>query len=960
MVQWTLTRDETETEDALYDIEYVDSANPFGDYLIAKIDDINGTKFDEYPRGTRVDASVTPTGSTTSIDKFSGYVVERREVDQGGADALEIEAYTFDQFLRNNTVSTDLTGKSIAEGLETIITEDTPVAFNAAKVEVREEQELTRSFRGVNVENAIRDLAFKSENEDFGVDGSVEFFFRKEEINHISRGIDDTTWLNYDIPERGKEAINEVEVWYDGGNESVVVDDGQTKLDLQDSLGLAGPGTQSAEITREKITTLSDAEDEGRKYLRFRNVTLTGTITTFGLFEAEPGDTINVSITTRGIDTEFRIAEVDYRWGDDQTILTIVEKRGDNDDILVRLTDAVSRTEMREADRDAPKTIITSTTAVADIEPTTTVDVRLNLTATRISEGEIKFVGSGETDFSEVWENAGTFQNAGSVPEGGDEIETRSVDSDRFVNDGRSLIRDGFARKGVEGIDTVVIGNDNANLSRSNSDLENQTASFDAVTSVQSDGSIRVSAQVESELTELGIKATDGTLFYRAVLDTPAFVARIDIDLVVSNNSRSRSVLTTTGQETVRDILIDANPELPRKYAYGTGDATPVESDTSLQSEATREDLGSVTIDTFDSTTDWESVTGTIPSDVPLEVSNGTVRQLQTTQFIEAEDTGSATLTVTDADVPGGLSGGEAELLDSSGAELFTDFSFDYDIPPNELRAGIYFSSSNFTGDIDILLNNSIIASTSFSDNTSENQFLGSIVSDSFTAGGNLEVRARCSSYTSGEFYVDTLQAVDGLNRFGDINTTVVGFFDANTGTFDAPYLYPELQTIQTDELTSTISFTQPTVDSTWENNVVSDNQFIGISTDGSTFQTFNNTATAMATFGSASNSLFLQFGISHYTSDPNTTPSVGDATQAIDFAEAFFTTDGLVRERIGVSKARAAIDPGVLSGLNISESGLIGSQGNLLTRHVFAGKDILSDQAVVSAELTEFSSEDS
>ena len=84
MVQWTLTRDETETEDALYDIQYVDSANPFGDYLIAKIDDINGTKFDEYPRGTRVDASVTPTGSTTAIDKFSGYVVERREVDQIG------------------------------------------------------------------------------------------------------------------------------------------------------------------------------------------------------------------------------------------------------------------------------------------------------------------------------------------------------------------------------------------------------------------------------------------------------------------------------------------------------------------------------------------------------------------------------------------------------------------------------------------------------------------------------------------------------------------------------------------------------------------------------------------------------------------------------------------------------------------------------------------------------------
>jgi len=960
MVQWTLTRDESETEDALYDIEYVDSANPFGDYLIAKIDDINGTKFDEYPRGTRVDASVTPTDSTTAIDKFSGYVVERREVDQGGADALEIEAYTFDQFLRNNTVSTDLTGKSIAEGLETIITEDTPVAFNASKVDVREEQELTRSFRGVNVENAIRDLAFKSENEDFGVDGSVEFFFRKEEINHISRGIDDTTWLNYDIPERGKEAINQVEVWYDGGNESVVVDDGQTKLDLQDSLGLAGPGTQSAEITREKITTLSDAEDEGRKYLRFRNVTLTGTITTFGLFEAEPGDTINVSISTRGIDTEFRIAEVDYRWADDQTILTIVEKRGDNDDVLVRLSDAVSRTEMREADRDAPKTIITSTTAVADIEPTTTVDVRLNLTATRISEGEIKFVGSGETDFSEVWENAGTFQNAGSVPEGGDEIETRSVDSDRFVNDGRSLVRDGFARKGVEGIDTIVIGDDNANLSRSNSDLENQTASFDAVTSVQPDGSILVSAQVESELTELGIKATDGTLFYRAVLDTPAFVARIDIELVVSNNSRSRSVLTTTGQETVRDTLIDANPELPRKYAYGTGDATPVESDTSLQSESIQKDLGSVTIDTFDSTTEWDGFIGTIPSDVPLEVSGGKVQQLPVARLVEAENVSTLPL-VTDSDVPGGLSNGEAVRLDTVGQAAFTNFTFEHEVPSGEAFPAGYVSASNFTGEITVEYDGAVLGTQTYSDATFENNTLTTtVIQENIPANDTFEIRIELTSYSGGELYLDTIQVVDRLTRFGDINTTFSGSFDSATGTFDGPYLYPELQTIQSDELTSTISFTQPTVDSTWENNIVSDNQFIGISTDGSTFETFNNTATATTTFDTPTNGVFLQFGISHYTSDPNTTPSVGDATQAIDFAEAFFTTDGLVRERIGVSKARAAIDPGVLSGLNISESGLIGSQGNLLTRHTFAGKDILSDQAVVSAELTEFSSEDS
>src|SRR6056297_2989845 len=112
MTEWTLTRDQTATEENLFDVQYVDSANTFGDFLVAKVDDVNGTKFEQYPRGTRVDASVTPTDSTTSIDKFSGYVVERREINDSGADALEIEAYTFDQFLRRNKVSSNLSGQS--------------------------------------------------------------------------------------------------------------------------------------------------------------------------------------------------------------------------------------------------------------------------------------------------------------------------------------------------------------------------------------------------------------------------------------------------------------------------------------------------------------------------------------------------------------------------------------------------------------------------------------------------------------------------------------------------------------------------------------------------------------------------------------------------------------------------------------------------------------------------------
>ena len=56
-----------------------------------------------------------------------------------------------------------------------------------------DEQELTRSYQGEAVETVLRDLAFKSNNEDFGVNDDLDFFFRERETVHIDRGIDNTS-----------------------------------------------------------------------------------------------------------------------------------------------------------------------------------------------------------------------------------------------------------------------------------------------------------------------------------------------------------------------------------------------------------------------------------------------------------------------------------------------------------------------------------------------------------------------------------------------------------------------------------------------------------------------------------------------------------------------------------------------------------------------------------------------
>ena len=205
-VEWRVTRDSEFVEDTVFDVDpVVDTANPFGDYAVIKMDDSNGEKFANYARGTRVDVAVSENFGITFENRFTGYVVERRETEQDGADVLEVEAYSFDQFLRRNTVTNDQQGNTIEEALEDIIQTDTPVTYVAGNIDVGDEQELTRSYQGEAVETVLRDLAFKSNNEDFGVNDDLEFFFRERETVHIDRGIDNTQWFNYDIPELGKE-----------------------------------------------------------------------------------------------------------------------------------------------------------------------------------------------------------------------------------------------------------------------------------------------------------------------------------------------------------------------------------------------------------------------------------------------------------------------------------------------------------------------------------------------------------------------------------------------------------------------------------------------------------------------------------------------------------------------------------------------------------------------------------
>ena len=605
MVDWQITRGDDTVETEVYDVDpLADTLNPFGDAVTFLVDDIQGTKFEQYGRGTRVDVSVFPDGGALAtifvragdtrfvgeddtdhggplevagayrcagetqvgdrgeeIQKLTGYVVESREREEQGADVLETEAYSFDQFLRRDQVNQDLSGQLVSEALKAIITDETPVAWNASKVDVGDDQPVTRTFQGEKVETVIRDLSFASENEEFGVDDDLEFFFREREPGTISRGIDNTEWTSYDIPELGKDVVNEVEVWYNGGNDSVVVDDPNDKLDLQENLGLPDPGRQRDEIHRPGIAEAVDAQVAGRSYLQVRNETLSGTVTTFGLFDASPGDTVDVTINPRGIDAEFRVAAVEYRWLKDETELTIVENRDvTNAEVLFRLSEAVSRVEMRDADRGAVPDRVVTTQMGVDIASTAAAD-------------------------------------------------STAADDARFVNDGRNKLREAWAGRATIDSLTIVVGDEATNLSRTNAGLENQTGSASASTSTPDATTVRYSASIsESSIREVGIES-EGTLLARFVFDDAQSISSVDIDLSVSNDDDAdRGVVTTDGQMVVRDLLANNGPDTPAKYVVGTDDTAVAESDTALGNQVESYPLDEQTVQTADTNSEWSDI----------------------------------------------------------------------------------------------------------------------------------------------------------------------------------------------------------------------------------------------------------------------------------------------------------------------------------------------------------------
>jgi hypothetical protein len=926
-VEWRL-RVDGDIIDQLYDVSpLVDTANPFGDYVVLKLDDQGGELFDRFRRGTRVEVDISENFGLSFTNRFTGFVVERRETEQQGADALEIEAYSFDQFLRKNTVTNDQSGKTLANALQDIVETDTPVSFVADNVEVANPQTVQESLRGRKVENVLQGLAFASTGEEFGVNDDLEFFFRPSETRHIERGIDNTQWFRYDIPELGKDTINEVEVFFDSGNESVVVDRGKSKLDLQNELGLPDPATERKELNRDDIETFEGAKRAGEQFLEFRNTVLTGTVTTFGLFDARPGDTIDISIESRGIDDEFRIAEIKYRWGRDETELTIVEKRSqDIDTDILRVSEKVDRIEQRGADRDGIQNRITNTDVAATISPTADVD--------------------------------GT-----------------SADRVRLTNDGRNLVRDAYSGDSVPAISDIAVGTSDANLSRSNTALENETARAAVTTGGAGTTATFDASFSQTGIQEVGLFAAQRLVTRFTLADPVSVSGSISIVLEADNDaSVDRGVFTAAGQETIRDILSSSNPDLPTDYAYGRGQSTPAESDTALDDQAAVLSLDTVTVQTADTNTAFNNVIQTDLSTLPhLQVANGQIETVQSLSLDTAPSTSdSFTRPDTNANPQRNTEADNAEgtqyqaLLSQFQSVTFSGFNLPVTIDSADAEVAVRLFKENGADNnfnpgpnpiqVEVDVDNSTVLTLIVASDLAENDFqfftspVNASVSDTST------VTVTITSSFDNISIDDPGVGVDVAALFNNnFNYNFPNSVDSNN-RLSGPELFPGLQTVD-----YTTGSTRRPVDSVIADegfNNVDGQQFIEVSNDGgSTFQRFNNTASATGNFSSPGTEPKARLGLSRGGSRSTASPTQGFIGQTVSTHELFAGAEGVTPNGIGSANARAIARTGDLSGESdqLTEGGQLDAQGNLLTRSIFPPFPIGSQTRVESSEETRF-----
>lgn len=334
--------------------------NRFARSAEVELDDPDGVIPDEYPRPTPVELEVKRDIDDEYSRRFGGFVNNPKSEQ----NTATLELLSHDAWIRSRDVYKSYSSTPISTILNDLITDLTPLTWDASRVNVYDDVSVDVSWSGTPLDKVVEELASYSNDELFGATDDMVFFFEQRDSNRAPRDFTQGQYFadSVEFEEDGSAELNEVTVYY-GGNpasDAVVVDDASAKKSLADELGADRPVVISTSKTFTEITTEQAARRKGREILSGASAIQTGELKTWEAFGVDPGDVTRVQVPEQSIDAEFRVAEISHAWGDDETQIKLAENEQGVVDALVELSDEVSRVEARAADNNATITRFTT------------------------------------------------------------------------------------------------------------------------------------------------------------------------------------------------------------------------------------------------------------------------------------------------------------------------------------------------------------------------------------------------------------------------------------------------------------------------------------------------------------------------------------------------------------------------------------------------------------------------
>lgn len=394
------------------DVLVIDAFNRFARRAVVTLNDPDGDKLEKYHEDSVVDLLVRRNIDTGDLERFSGFVVDPRGDDR----VVVLDIHSFDQWLRRRNVFKTYAAQPLLTVLEDLITTLTPLVWDPDMVTVVNNVTITRTWRGEPLDEVLSELASISAGEEFGAEkkteddehfilgepgpgpgdpdigggvlgdepslGTVVFYFRPSGTTRAARQFTEDQYVRPIFSLDAKRQVNRVTIFYGEGasRASLTVQDRERQALLQEKLGTPRPVVIEITRTYPEITTATAAERKARQILAERLMIQTGQLETWEAFDVYPGDVTRVVNDARGIDKDFRVAELEYRWRDDITVVKLAENKEGVLDVLASLSSEVTRIDHRDADPSATNLEVLDVTVdqVDDLElevVTRTVDI---------------------------------------------------------------------------------------------------------------------------------------------------------------------------------------------------------------------------------------------------------------------------------------------------------------------------------------------------------------------------------------------------------------------------------------------------------------------------------------------------------------------------------------------------------------------------------------------------------